>query len=428
MPSLDDRETLAAALSDARKYTLALYAHLDDDQRRFPYLPIVNPPDWELAHVGWFHEYWCLRGAGDGALGPSRFPDADPLLNSAIIPHKERWNRPELPWPRVLDYLDAVQADGLERLASGRDDDLYFFQLALLHEDMHGEALLMTLQTLGLPAPAAYRGPARPPPRAPLPRSEVPFPGGEFEMGSRAGRGFVFDNELQPHVVRIAPFALAARTVTAGEYAAFVEAGGYARREWWSDDGWAWRTRVGAQTPLYWRRDRDRWLVRRFDRWQPLDEEAAMVHVCAHEAEAYCAYAGARLPTEAEWEYAARFGVRGDDRYPWGGAALADRGVNWHGAYGGPVAPGALPAGDTPTGLRQMIGNVWEWTATPFAPYPGFAPGPYKEYSEPWFHTHRVLRGGCFATRARLVHSRWRNFYTPDRRDVFAGIRVARCL
>jgi iron(II)-dependent oxidoreductase len=291
---------------------------------------------------------------------------------------------------------------------------------------MHGEALLMTLQTLGLPAPAPYRDPAAPPPRAPLAKREVGLPGGEFEMGSRLGRGFVFDNESQPHVVRVAPFALAARAVTAGEFAAFVAAGGYARREWWSDEGWAWRTRASAEAPLHWRRDGGQWHVRRFDRWEPLDTDAAMVHVCAFEAEAFCAYAGGRLPTEAEWEYAARFGVPGDDRYPWGDATPAAGGVNWNGVYRAPVAADALPAGDTPAGLRQMIGNVWEWTAAPFAPYPGFAPGPYKEYSEPWFHTHCVLRGGCFATRARLVHSRWRNFYTPDRRDVFAGFRVAR--
>ena len=414
------------ALSDSRQYTLALYAHLTDDERRFPYLPVVNPPDWELAHLGWFHEYWCLRDAGRGAPGPSRFPNADPLLNSALIPHPERWARAELPWPRVLDYLARVQDDELERLASGRDDDLYFFQLSLLHEDMHGEALLMTLQTLGLPAPVAYRAPAASPPHAALAKSEVEFPGGDFTMGSRAGRGFVFDNELQSHLVRVPPFALAARTVTAGEFAAFVEAGGYARRAWWSDDGWAWRARIGAEAPLYWRRDGTQWLARRFDRWQPLDADAAMIHVCAYEAEAYCAFAGGRLPTEAEWEYAARVDVSGDDRYPWGDAVLSAADGNWNGAYGGPVAADALPAGDTPMGLRQMIGNVWEWTATPFAPYPGFAPGPYKEYSEPWFHTHRALRGGCFATRARLVHSRWRNFYTPDRRDAFAGVRLAR--
>lgn len=419
---------LAAALRDARKYTLALYGHLDEAQRRFPYLTIVNPPDWELAHVGWFHEYWCLRGAGRGEPLPSRFPNADPLLNSALIPHTERWDRPELPWPRVLDYLGSVQADQLERLASGRDDDLYFYRLALFHEDMHGEALLMTLQTLRLPPPAPYRTPPPSPARAPLAAGTVEFAGGEFEMGSRPGRGFVFDNESESHVVRVAPFALAARTVTAGEFAAFVEAGGYARCEWWTDDGWAWRVRVGAEAPLYWRRDGGRWLARRFDRWHPLDEDAAMVHVSAFEAEAYCTFAGGRLPTEAEWEYAARHGATGGDRYPWGDAPLPPGEVNWSGAYGGPVAADALPAGDSPAGLRQMIGNVWEWTATPFAPYPGFSPGPYKEYSEPWFHTHRALRGGCFATRSRLVHSRWRNFYMPERRDAFAGIRVARSL
>jgi iron(II)-dependent oxidoreductase len=425
MPNLDDRATLAAALRNARQYTLALYSHLSEAERRFPYRATVNPPDWELAHLAWFHEYWCLRSAGRSEPGPSRFPNADPLLNSAIIPHAERWNRPELPWQRVLDYLASVQADQLERLKQAADKDLYFYQLALLHEDMHGEALLMSLQSLGLPAPVPYRAPAPPPPRAPLASDVVEFTAGEFEMGSQTGAGFVFDNEQQPHAVCVAPFALATRTVTTSEFAAFVEAGGYHRRELWSNDGWAWRTQARAEAPVYWRREGNRWLMRRFGGWEDLDEKPAMVHVNAFEAEAYCAFAGGRLPTEAEWEFAARHGRSTAGRFSWGDAPLAPGEVNLDGAYRAPTAPDALPGGDTPAGIRQMLGNVWEWTATPFAPYPGFAPGPYKEYSAPWFHTHRVLRGGSFATRARLVHGRWRNFYTPERRDAFAGFRMA---
>jgi iron(II)-dependent oxidoreductase len=239
----------------------------------------------------------------------------------------------------------------------------------------------------------------------------------------------VFDNEKWAHDVRVAPFALAASAVTAGEYRAFVESGGYGERRWWSEAGWAWRLDMNALHPRHWVRDGARWRVRRFDRLEPLDDATAMVHVNAHEAEAYAAFAGARLPTEAEWEYAARSGhPAGADRFPWGDAPRTAPEVNLDHRWRHPVAAAALPAGDSPRGLRQMLGNVWEWTATPFGPYPGFSPDPYKEYSAPWFGDHRVLRGGSFATRSRLVHNRWRNFYTPERNDVFAGIRLARSL
>jgi iron(II)-dependent oxidoreductase len=208
-----------------------------------------------------------------------------------------------------------------------------------------------------------------------------------------------------------------------------VEAGGYGERRWWSQAGWAWREAAGAVQPRHWLRDGIGWLVRRFDRLEPLTGEAAMVHVNAFEAEAYAAYAGARLPTEAEWEFAARAGLdTAVDRYPSGLALPQQDAVNMDNRIGRPVAAAAFPQADSRFGLRQLLGNVWEWTASAFLPYPGFEAGPYREYSQPWFGDHRVLRGGSFATRARLVHNRWRNFYTPDRNDVFAGIRLARSL
>ncbi|RPI39242.1 MAG: ergothioneine biosynthesis protein EgtB, partial [Betaproteobacteria bacterium] len=386
----------------------------------------VNPPLWELAHVGWFQEHWCLRWRDGAVRSASLLADADPMLNSALIPHRHRWDLPQLTWPLVRDYMARVLDATIERVQRSAPTDRYFFLLALFHEDMHAEAYRMSLQTLALPGPAgrhAVGSPSSPPPAA----REVRFAGGQFVLGARPGPDFVFDNEQDAHEVFVQPFALATATVTRGEFRQFVEAGGYSDRHWWSEAGWSWRERAGAVKPRHWERDGAGWLVRRFDVLEPLVDADAMVHVNAYEAEAYAAFAGARLPSEAEWEYAARAGLDSHhDRYPWGAAPAERCSVNLDDYFGRPVASAALPGSDSPTGLRQLLGNVWEWTSSPFLPYPGFAPGPYREYSQPWFGDHRVLRGGSFATRSRLVHNRWRNFYTPERNDVFAGIRLAR--
>lgn len=428
MRELHDPEKLAAALRDARDYTLAIYAHLDEAALRLPYVRTVNPPLWELAHLAWFQEHWCLRWKAGALRRESMLPDADRMLNSALIAHADRWRLPRLTWPLVRGYLADVLHATLERLALDARGDPYFPLLALFHEDMHAEAFLMTLQTLGLPGPVTEQAAAMPC-GAPAAAAEVVFQGGRFEMGSGSRPDFVFDNERCAHEVAIAPFALAATTVTQADYRAFVEAGGYGERRWWSPAGWAWREGAGAVQPRHWAREESGWSLRRFDRLEPLDAHAAMVHVNAFEAEAYAAFAGARLPTEAEWEFAARAGLEGThDRYPWGLTPPKQDGVNMDNRIGRPVASSACPQADSRCGLRQLLGNVWEWTATAFSPYPGFEPGPYREYSQPWFGDHRVLRGGCFATRSRLVHNRWRNFYTPDRNDVFAGIRLARTL
>jgi iron(II)-dependent oxidoreductase len=212
--------------------------------------------------------------------------------------------------------------------------------------------------------------------------------------------------------------------------AAFVDDGGYARRALWSDAGWGWRQAAGAFHPFTWRPDHGAWLVREFDRWRPLAPHRPVVHVCWFEAEAYCRWASRRLPTELEWEVAAAGEPDGDTlapgkrRYPWGDDPCTPERANLDLRFSGPLEVGALPAGDSAFGCRQMLGNVWEWTATDFAPYPGFELDPYKEYSAPWFGDHKVLRGGCYVTRARLLRNTWRNFYPAHRRDVLAGFRT----
>lgn len=373
---------LRAALQSAREYTRALVDDLTDAQwRDITYQPIVNPFLWEVGHVGWFMEHWCVRWRGaDVPRAPSLLADADRWYDSGKVAHPTRWTLDLPPRAATLDYLDATLYAALQALERAEDSDagLHFFRLSLFHEDMHGEALAYMRNTLGYPAPAGLRLPA-----ALEGAGDVSLPGGDVELGMpRSAPGFVFDNEKWAHCVRLAPYAIARRCVSNREFAAFVADGGYARSELWSDEGRAWLARTGRRAPRGWRREDGAWFAVRYGALQPLAPDEPVRHVTAHEAHAFCRWAKRRLPTEAEWENAAVLGA---------------------------IAPSRA---------------VWEWTATTFEPYPGFASDPYADYSAPWFGTHRCLRGASFATPERLVHPRFRNFYLPERNDIFVGFRT----
>ncbi len=420
---------LAAWVSEARSRTLSLFADLSDGQLLGPELAIVNPLRWEAAHVAWFQEKWVLRVAGGQ---PPLDPRVDALYDSAAVPHDRRWRLPLLPRVETEAYLKTVRDAVIRRCGSPElsPEERYYILLSLFHEDMHTEAFTYTRQTHGWAPPSFLPSPEE---RAadvegtgPWP-GDVEAPGGSFPLGASTDEPFVFDNEKWAHPVELAPFGIARAPVTQAEYRLFVEDGGYHRAEWWDDAGWRWRGSVEAAHPVYWRPAGNReWLRREFDRWVPLEPHRPVLHVNWHEATAYCRWAGRRLPTEAEWEMAAAWDPETGEkrRYPWGNtppeSGLAN--LDWRG--GGCVDVAAYAAGDSPVGCRQMLGNTWEWTATAFAPYPGFTVDPYREYSEPWFHTHQVLRGGCWATRGRLIRNTWRNFYRPERRDVWAGFRT----
>jgi iron(II)-dependent oxidoreductase len=429
------RETArtAAALQDwvrdARRRTLDLVADLDDGQLIGPRLAIVNPLLWEIAHVAWFQELWVLRR---GLGRPPLREDGDRLYDSSAVPHDTRW---ELPLPsraETLRYMNDVHEDVLELLARGDPEPrlAYLLMYSVFHEDMHDEAFTYTRQTLAYPPPrfSGARGGAAGPGGALA--GDVCVPAATFELGSRPEDGFVFDNEKWAHRVHVGPFAIARAAVTQAEFARFVDDAGYRRDELWSEEGRAWRNRAQADRPLYWRRAGDGWERRDFDRYVSLEPDRAVIHVNWYEAQAYCRWAGRRLPSEAEWEAAAALepGAAGSPakkrRFPWGGEPPSSERANLDGAALGCADAGALPQGDSAHGCRQLIGNVWEWTASAFEPYPGFEPDMYRDYSQPWFGTHKVLRGGCWATRARLLRNTWRNFYTPDRRDVWAGFRT----
>ena len=412
-------------LDAARMRTLKLINGLAGEQWLGPRLAIVNPPLWETGHLGWFQEYWCLRRKRNGKLSASLMPGADALYNSATVPHHLRWDLPLPDVPATLRYLADVRDAVDDRLKRDAGDPQlqYFAQLSALHEEMHAEALTYTRQTLAYPEPAE---PTRTVGGGSCP-GDVEIAGGPFHLGAVDDGGFVFDNEKWSHAVDVKPFRMARAPVSNAQFAEFVDAGGYREQRWWDAEGWAWRSREGAIAPLYWRRADYVWHRRYFDREEILVDDEPVIHVNWHEAMAWCRWAGRRLPTEAEWEFAAATapGMPGiKRRYPWGDAAPSTETANLCGAAGRCAPVGAFAAGDSAWGPRQMIGNVWEWTADWFQPYPGFVRDPYAEYSEPWFGNHKVLRGGCHATSAGLIRNTWRNFYIPDRRDVFAGFRT----
>lgn len=425
-----DPDTLREWIADARLRSLELIADLSDEQLRVTKLDIVNPLDWEMGHVAYFQERFALRDV-DGRA--SLLADADALYDSIAIGHDVRWDLELPPRDQLLRYLEAVRDAALDSASRGLDPETVYRQLlAVFHEDMHDEAVTYTRQTMTFPAPRltlvqSDRGSGT----GALP-GDVSVGGGPFRLGTEADSGFAFDNELTAHDAEVAPFAIARAAVTQDEFAAFVDDGGYRNESLWSDAGRRWRRDVAAEHPLYWRRGDGAFERRVFDAWRPLEPDLPVIHICWFEAEAYCSWAGRRLPCELEWEVAASAepdsggritpGVK--RRYPWGDAAPASERANMDGHSGGCVDVAALPAGDSAFGCRQMLGNVWEWTSDTFGPYPDFRPGAYREYSAPLFGSTKVLRGGCWVTRSRLIRNTWRNYYEPHRRDVWAGFRT----
>jgi iron(II)-dependent oxidoreductase len=372
-----DRAAVRQALVAARERTLALAdayaAALASTGMRVPYRPTLNPPLWELGHIGWFQEYWIGRNRERGrgvdcdpahARGPSLLTGADSLYDSGTVEHRSRW---ELPLPdaaAVRGHLAEVLAQTLNLLdrlpPDAGDAELYFFRLVSLHEEMHAEAACYMARSLGISLPSQMPAESA---RVPAP-TQINIPAQSFRLGYE-GPGFAFDNELGPHQVRLDAFQIDAQPVSWAHFLAFARAGGYEEPQWWDEAGLAWLQQSGR--PRH--------------EAQAHNPVEAAVHLSAHEARAWCRWAGRRLPTEAEWEC----------------AALTAPGFSW--------------------------GQVWEWTASAFQPYPGFTPHPYRDYSAPWFGSRVVLRGACPATSPRLAHPRYRNFFEPHRTDVFGGFR-----
>ena len=397
------RDLLSLALMDARNHTLQIFAEfqaaLEQGSFVVPQLPTVNPPLWELGHVGWFQEWWIGRNMQRArgvrcSAGQTRLASIEPLADhwwdSAQVPHATRWSL-DLP---AVDNCRAYLLDTLESSldllakADGDDDALYFYRLCLLHEDMHSEAFAITAQTLGLPLDKALVAAFTPPP-VPM-REPLLVPAIVWQLGSDEGSGFAFDNEKCGHPVSVPEFEIDAQPVSWAQFVEFVDDGGYDREELWNAKGWQWLEKLaateGRRGPRYVEEiGVASGAVMQIRFGQPMRMQAAQpaMHMTWWEADAWCRWAGRRLPAEVEWEVAAYSASR--------------RGFRW--------------------------GDVWEWMGTTFRPYPGFSADPYLEYSEPWFGSHKVLRGASFATRARMKHPKYRNFYLPERDDIFCGFR-----
>jgi iron(II)-dependent oxidoreductase len=371
------------ALAAARQRTLDLVASVDRDDLERVHSPLMSPLVWDLGHIAAFEDLWLVhRFAGEDMVRP----DLAEVYDAFETPRAGRGDLPFLRTEETIDYLASVR----ERVVAATErrgvGDGLLHELVVRHELQHGETMLQTMGLARLPAPARAEAPAG---GGHTGLDLVEVPAGPCELGAGPD-GFAYDNERPRHRARLAAFRIGRTPVDNATWLHFAEGGGYERREWWTDEAWHWKEQYDITHPLNWTDDGREWRV---DGLHPLDPDRPVVHVSWFEADAFARAQGLRLPTEAEWEKAATW----------------DQG------------PGAAGRG-----CLDLMGEVWEWTSSEFTGYPGFVAHPYREYSEVFFDSgYRVLRGGSWATSARVVTPTFRNWDLPQRRQIFAGVRLA---
>jgi iron(II)-dependent oxidoreductase len=420
----DLTESAAAldALAETRESTLALVAAVSDDDLQRVHSPLMSPLVWDLGHIAAFEDLWLVHRFGRRPLLRDDLAD---VYDAFETPRAGRGDLPFLAPEPAREYLDEVRARTLEVIEQRGIGDVH--EMVVRHEQQHNETMLQTIQLARL---AGYRLEGMTStetngawPHTPLKLIEIPA--GQCTIGA-AVTGFAYDNERPRHRSDVRAYLIGANPITNASYLTFVEGGGYERREWWSAEGWAWKEEYDITRPAGWTAELDaEW---RLDGLAPLHPNSPVVHVSWFEADAFARAHDARLPTEIEWEKAATWDQEtGFPRaYPWGNEPPAP-GVNANVDHVSPGPATALAASASPYGCEAMIGDVWEWTASDFRGYPGFAPYPYREYSAVFFGSdYKVLRGGSWATRARVITPTFRNWDYPQRRQIFAGFRIAR--
>jgi gamma-glutamyl hercynylcysteine S-oxide synthase len=430
MPRGIDQGAIALQLEEARARTLLLVQPLTDAELRLQHDPLMSPIIWDLGHIAHFEELWLTRNLD----GPVEFVEMPGLFNPFEHPRKERGSLRLPTFAECREVMQGIRARVLERLRQTDPEDTnpllrqgYVYHMVLQHEYQHNETMLQTLQLKqGSPyTPIERFGPSLE--RLPVPQDMVRFPGGAVDIGTD-DRSAPYDNERPLHQIELPAFWIDRAPVANGEFADFIEAGGYSTRAYWSDAGWAWVKTSGARCPMYWTRSGDGWHSRSMDHSAPIERDHPVCHVSYYEAEAYARYAGKRLPTEFEWEAAASWRPSGSKlSYPWGEQSPTKDLANLDQLAFGTRAIGSYPRNVSPLGCYGMIGDVWEWTSSDFLGYPGFHSFPYPEYSEAFFGSeYKVLRGGSWATRPGAIRGTFRNWDYPIRRQIFSGFRCAR--
>lgn len=423
------RERAASALLAARDRTRLLTTCVEHPDLVAQHSPLMSPLVWDLAHIGNQEEQWLLRTVGGrDALRP----DIDSVYDAFEHP---RASRPSLPLlapdeahgyvaevrGRVLDILQSTPLHGGPLLDSG-----FAFGMIAQHEQQHDETMLITHQLRS--GPAVLTAPEPPHVTDEIIPAEVLIPGGPFTMGTST-EPWALDNERPAHPRLVPAFLIDTTPVSNGAFQRFLEAGGYEDPRWWTPEGWTQVQEHGLRAPMFWKRDGGQWLRRRFGVTEPVPPDEPVLHVSWYEADAYARWAGRRLPSEAEWEKAARYdpATGRARRYPWGNEDPTPAHANLGQRHLRPAPIGSYPEGQSPLGVRQLIGDVWEWTSSDFLPYPGFAAFPYREYSEVFFgDEYKVLRGGSFAVDPVACRGTFRNWDLPVRRQIFSGFRTAR--
>ena len=364
------------ALATSRDRLLDLLRPLPPEVLVAQHSPLMSPAVWDVAHVANYEEQWLVRALGERGLSG---PETDRLYDAFRNPRRTRGALPLLGVDEALAYAEQVRARALRRLEAVNDEDVartgplldggFVYGMVAQHEQQHVETLVATLQLVTSTA-------LDPLPAAPQPTSrsllapEVHVPGGSFEMGMDGA--WAYDNERPRHEVHVPSFFIDRYPVTSGQFLAFMDDGGYTNRTYWNAAGWAFRQEERLEHPLFWRRAGSGWERRRFGTWEPLRLDEPVSHVCWHEANAFARWAGRRLPTEAEWEKAAAATPEGTvRRFPWGDASPDGTQANLWPRGGHPAPVGAFPAGASAFGVEQMIGDVWEWTASDFQPISG---------------------------------------------------------
>lgn len=428
----DRRSVLEVWLTEFRRRTKVLLDPLTDDDLHLQHHQIMSPLVWDVGHVANFEELWLLREL-DGR------PPTDSRLDQIYNPFENpRWTRADLDIlsrHEAFAYLDDVRREALGVLRRSELDPAepllrhgYVWAMVAQHESQHQETMLQALDLRGdlPPYPPALEAVA-PAATAVDDAERVVIPAGPFELGTDDVR-VAYDNERPAHRVDLPAFAIDRYPVTARRYAEFVAAGGYQDERWWSRRGWAWQQESGETAPQGWIPDGGGWRVHRFGRERPLAPSEVVQHVSYWEAEAFCRFTGGRLPSEAEWEKAARWdeAAQRSRRYPWGDGSPTPERANLDHRGWGPSVVGAYPGGASAYGVEQLVGDVYEWTSSDFVPYPGYDVFPYAEYSAVFFgDEYKVLRGASWATSALVGRASFRNWDYPQRRQIFSGIRVA---